>query len=188
VLQEREIERIGSNKKIKVDFRLISSTNRNLKQEVTNGNFREDLFYRINVIEIIVPPLRDRMDDIPLLVSEFVSEFCLREKKKLIISEQVMSALQNYSWPGNIRQLRNIVERSVVLSKAEIITLKEIPDEILPRKREEDHYDSIKTFRELEIQAIKDSLSVCNGNKSKASRMLGISRKAFYKRLSEFEL
>ena len=185
VLQENEIERLGSNKKIKVTFRLVSSTNRDLKKAVESGYFREDLFYRINVIQLNIPPLRERAADIPLLISEFVKEFCIREKKELTVSDEVMKIFNNHHWPGNVRQLKNVIERAVVLSKGDLITLKELPEEFLSQKVQTETL-SKKTLKDLEIQAIKDALQECKGNKSKAAVMLGISRKAFYKRLEEF--
>lgn len=186
VLQEREIERLGSNKRIKVDFRLVSSTNRNLRSEVINRKFREDLFYRINVVEIQMPPLRERSEDIPLLASEFVNEFCLRENKTLMVSDEVMKAFRHYPWPGNIRQLRNVIERAVVLAKGETITLKELSTELKShRRRPSKALDPAKTLKALEAEAIRDALELSGGNKSKAARMLGISRKAFYKRLKD---
>jgi DNA-binding NtrC family response regulator len=187
VLQENEIERLGSNKKIKVYFRLISSTNRDLKKVVESNNFREDLFYRINVIQLNLPPLRERAPDIPLLVAEFVKEFCVREKKALTISDEVMKILQSYHWPGNIRQLKNVIERAVVLAKGRMITIKELPEEFLYQQEQVETL-SKKTLKDLEAQAIKDALRECKGNKSKAAKVLGISRKAFYKRLREFQL
>ncbi len=189
VLQEREIERIGSNKRIEVDFRLISSTNCDLRSEIKAGKFREDLFYRINVVEIEIPPLRERKDDIPILVSEFVNEFCIREKKALAVSEEVMEIFQRYHWPGNVRQLKNIIERAVVLARKNRITMRELHKELLSlsKQRDED-YSSVKTLKELEIQAIRDALHRYKGNKSKAAKALEISRKAFYKRLKEFQL
>ena len=183
--QEREVERLGSNRRIKVEFRLICSTNRDLRKEVQNGNFREDLFYRLNVIEIKVPPLRERRDDIPLLVSEFVHEFCIREKKTLTVSGEVMEMFQRHRWPGNIRQLRNVIERAVVLAREKTITAKELPEEFLSCWKQGVAYKSVKTLKDLEIQAVSDALHVCKGNKSKAAKVLGISRKAFYKRLKE---
>ncbi len=182
VLQENEIERLGSNKKIKVFFRLVSSTNRELKKELESGNFREDLFYRINVIQLNMPPLRDRAADIPLLVSEFIKEFCIREKKELTVSDEVMKIIQNYRWPGNIRQLKNVIERAVVLAKGRRITLKELSEEFLSLQEQNETF-SKKTLKDLEMQAIKNALEECKGNKSRAAKMLGISRKAFYKRL-----
>ncbi len=187
VLQENEIERLGSNKKIKVFFRLLSSTNRELKKEVESGNFREDLFYRINVIQLNIPPLRDRAADIPLLVSEFIKEFCIREKKELTVSDEVMKIIQNHPWPGNIRQLKNVIERAVVLTKGRLITLKGLPEEFLSLQEQNETF-SKKTLKDLEIQAIKKALQECKGNKSKAATMLGISRKTIYKKLDEFQL
>ncbi len=189
VLQEREMERLGSNKKIKVGFRLVCSTNRDLRAEVENGNFRRDLFYRINVVHIGVPPLRDRSSDIPIIISDFLSEFCLKEKKVLRISEEAMEAMTGYSWPGNIRQLRNIVERAVVLAKKDKITLKELPEEMLQAAKEPAGpvASSQKTLKELELETVRSVLEECKGNKSKAAKLLGISRKAFYKKLKEVQ-
>jgi len=187
VLQEREIERLGSNNKIEVKFRLITSTNKDLKKEVKAGKFREDLFYRINVVQINVPPLRDRREDIPLIVAQFIKEMCIREKKMHTVSDEVMDIFQHYPWPGNIRQLKNVIERAVVLAKGDKITLKELPLEYIGNKRQKDMHSSMMTLKELELQAMKNVLQECKGNKSEASRILGISRKAFYKKLKEQE-
>jgi len=190
VLQEREIERLGSNTKVRVDFRLVSSTNRDLKLEVHEGRFREDLFYRINVVQITIPPLRERRDDIPLLVGEFVKEFCVREGKMLTVSRQVMETLKGCPWPGNVRQLRNVIERAVVLTKRDMITVEDLPEELsssaVPTGSENTNPSKL-TLKEIEIQAVKDALQACDGNKSKTAKMLGISRKALYKRLNEDE-
>lgn len=188
VLEEREVERLGSNKKNKVEFRLLSSTNRDLKKEVSTGNFREDLFYRINVVQITVPPLRERKDDIPLLVSRFIKEFCIREKKMLEVSDDVMKIFMSYHWPGNIRQLRNVIERAVVLAKKGWITLRDLPEEFSSLRKQKNDPNSLKTLRELEIQAIRNAIYESKGNKSKAAKTLGISRKALYKRVKEFQL
>lgn len=192
VLQEREIERLGSNKRIRVNFRLISSTNRDLSKEVKENRFREDLFYRINVVEIKLPPLRDRKEDIPLMVSEFVKEFGLRENKVVTIPDEIIDLLINYNWPGNIRQLRNVIERAVVISRGERIDIHDLPDEfkgITEPKRSDNRQvktsqGTLRPLRELELEAVKNALRFSNGNKSKAAKMLGISRKALYKRLS----
>ncbi len=187
VLQEREIERIGSNKKIKVGFRLVSATNGDLLDGVKKGSFREDLYYRINVIEIKVPPLRDRRDDIPLLTAAFLDEFRTRERKQVALADEVLEAFRQYHWPGNVRQLRNIIERAVVLNTTGTVTLEALPAEFCLLEEDHARAGSRKTLRELELIAIKDALKACNGNKSKAARMLNISRKAFYKRLSDEE-
>jgi len=186
VLQEKEIVRLGNNKETKIDFRLISSTNRDLQKEVRDGTFREDLFYRINVVQIDIPPLRERKEDIPVLVSEFVKEFCIREKKMLAVADEVMKAFQDYPWPGNVRQLKNIIERGVVLAKGDSITPDNLPEEFqTDEQRPRDAVNSKSTLKEIELQAIKDALFKYNGNKSKAAKLLGISRKSLYKRLND---
>lgn len=185
VFQEKFIQRLGSSRKIKADFRLIASTKSDLKHEVQNGNFREDLLRRISQVEIRVPALRERKEDIPLLVSTFMHEFCARENKSVTVSEKIMKTFGAYDWPGNVRQLRNIVERAVSLASGEKITQKELPDELYAPKKITSGGNILRTLRELEMDALKEALQTCKGNKSKASRMLGISRKAMYKRLRE---
>jgi DNA-binding NtrC family response regulator len=185
VIQEREIERLGTNKKCKVNFRLISSTNRDLKKEVEEGRFREDLFYRINVVRIDVPPLCERRQDIPLLASEFLKAFSLRENRLFSLSDEVMDIFMRYEWPGNVRQIKNVIERAVVLTRGERITTRELPDELLAHCQTRNTISTVKPLKVLERQAIHEALLLCNGNKSKAARKLGISRKTFYKRLKE---
>ena len=191
VLQEREIERVGSNKKIKVHCRVICSTNRDLRKEVQEGGFREDLFYRINVIEIKAPALRERKEDIPFLLQTFVREFSEKENKVVSISEKAMNALTEYNWPGNVRQLRNVIESAVVLAKGGIISLSDLPEELRLNVKalEEIQPPTVPneriTLKEIELNAIREAMKKCNGNKSKAARILGISRKAFYKRLND---
>ncbi|MFC1657361.1 sigma-54-dependent transcriptional regulator [Candidatus Moduliflexota bacterium] len=182
-LQEKEIERLGGNRRIKVDFRLVCSTNLDLRREVRGGRFREDLFYRINVVEMRLPSLGERKDDIPLLAAEFLKEFCAREDKVLTLSQEVLRIFMDYSWPGNIRQLRNIIERAVVLARGSTITRKELPKDLSPRKKAVS--TGGKTLREIEIQAVLDTIELCNGNKARAARELGMSRKALYKCLKD---
>lgn len=191
VLQEREIERVGSNKKIKVNCRVICSTNRDLRKEVEEGGFREDLFYRINVIEIKAPALRERKEDIPCLLTKFVREFSEKENKSVNISEKAMKAFMAYQWPGNVRQLRNVIESAVVLAKGGIISLSDLPEEfhLNIKAAEEVQPETVLkeriTLKDIELHAIREAMQKCNGNKSKAARILGISRKAFYKRLND---
>jgi len=182
VLQEKELERLGSNTKIKVKFRLVCSTNRNLKQEVAAGNFREDLFYRLNVVEITIPPLRERKEDVVQLLTAFVHEFAQREGKKLTVADEVVRLFCNHPWPGNIRQLRNVVERAVVLARGSRITEQYLPEEFQAASEGRSE-GSLKTLREMESEAIQDVLRECRGNKSSAAKILGISRKSFYHRL-----
>jgi len=185
VLQEREVERLGTNKKIKVNFRLLSSTNRDLKKEVESGRFREDLYYRINVIQIDVPPLRDRKQDIPIFATEFLNIFAVRENRPLILSDEVMEVFLKYNWPGNVRQLKNVIERAVVLAEGLKITLKELPRDFPIPTKDTVNEHPIKSLKDLEQIAINEALHRCNGNKSQAAKQLGISRKTFYKRLKE---
>jgi len=186
VIQEKEVQRLGSNKTVEVEFRLISSTNRNLFKEVAKGTFREDLYYRINVVEFEIPPLRKRQDDIPLLVNEFLHEFCAREHKVLCLSDEVMNQLCRFSWPGNIRQLRNVVERAVALARGKTITLCDLPCELTVGDRPGSDPGGQPTLKELEVRTIRDVLLACDGNKSQAAKILGFSRKALYKRLKDF--
>lgn len=188
VLQEREIERLGSNKKISVDFRLVTSTNRDLRAEVEAGNFREDLFYRINVIHIQIPPLRERKEDIPLFVSRFVSDFSKRENKVLSVSPKAMDMLIKCPWPGNVRELKNAVERAVVLAKGKSIVAEDFFTDLPNSAQESPKTGGFTSLKELETKAVRECLAACLGNKSKAARMLGISRKAFYKKLRDYDL
>jgi two-component system response regulator HydG len=188
VLQEKEIERIGSNSRVQVDFRLVSSTNRDLPREIMAGHFRRDLYYRLNVVEIDIHPLRERRDDIPLLVTEFVKEFCTREKKSLVVSDTTMKILLNYPWPGNIRQLRYVVERAVVLAKGHTITDRELPEEMLEVETDRQPPSDISTLKQIEARAICDTLERCHGNKSQAAKILGFSRKSLYKRLRDLDI
>lgn len=185
VIQEKEIERIGGNKKIKIDIRLIASTNRDLAKEVRSENFRADLYYRLNVMEIKLPPLRERKTDIPLLVTHLIDKFANRENKSVTsVSPDVMRVFLQHDWPGNVRELENVIERAVVLSKGENIGLRDIPGEIKKEVKTHNHRaENLRPLKEIELEMINQALNVFQGNKSKAARALGITRKALYKRL-----
>jgi len=187
-LQERVIERIGSNTKININFRLVSSTNRELVEEVREGRFRSDLYYRINVLQIDLPPLRERKEDIPLIASSFLNEFCIREKKTCQLDEETLQALKEYSWPGNVRQLRNVVERAVVLTGDRAISVDDLPPEIASLRPAAEPLSGVRSLKEMELSAMKEALSANRGNKSNAAKQLGISRKTFYKKLKDFGL
>jgi len=131
VLQEREIEPLGSTKVIKVDIRVIAATNKDLKKLVEKGQFREDLYYRLNVIPIYVPPLRERREDIPLLIGYFLDKFTKEYKKDVIIEPEVIDILTRYDWPGNVRELQNLIERFVILSSDGVVRKKDIPRDII---------------------------------------------------------
>jgi two-component system response regulator HydG len=189
VLQEKEFSRLGDNRAIEVDFRLIASTNRDLRKEIENGNFREDLFYRLNVVCINVPPLRERKVDIRKLTQAFMDEFCAREGKTLSLNDGVWEVLQVYAWPGNVRELKNVVEGVVVLAKGRKVSVEDLPAEICATAGVRTASGgAIRTLKEIEASTIRDTLERCGGNKSKAAILLGVSRKTLYKRIKEAEL
>ncbi|MEA5114335.1 MAG: sigma-54 dependent transcriptional regulator [Geobacteraceae bacterium] len=179
-LQEQEIERIGSTRSIKLDVRVISATNLDLEAEVKKGNFREDLFYRLNVIPVVLPPLRERKEDILPLVRHFIEKNCTEMKRpRMTISNEALHTLESYSWPGNVRQLENMVERIVALSEDDRIMLTDIPgnirDEVLTTVSEQG-VDLVKTVNEIEKKMICDALALAKGVKAKAAAMLGLNR------------
>ncbi|MEO0157034.1 MAG: sigma-54 dependent transcriptional regulator [candidate division WOR-3 bacterium] len=174
LLEEREIVPLGSTKAIKVDVRLIAATNKDLYEEVRQKRFREDLYYRLNVIPIILPPLRQRKEDIPLLAEYFLKSICEREnlgEKRLMKS--TIEVLKNYSWPGNVRELKHIIERAAVLADTYYIK----PEHINVK------FGNIETLKELEDNEIKKALNECNGNITEAAKKLGISRATLYRRI-----
>jgi DNA-binding NtrC family response regulator len=188
-IQEKEIERLGGNKKIKIDIRLIASTNRDLAKEVKLKRFRADLYYRLNVVQINLPPLRERKSDIPILVTHFIDKFSQRENKRVTsVSPEVMKIFLNYSWPGNLRELENVIERAVVLTRSEIIGTRHIPGEIKKEaKNNNELVKTIKPLKELEIETIIQAVNAFGGNKSKAAKAPGITRKVLYSRLKQAE-
>jgi DNA-binding NtrC family response regulator len=190
VLEEKKFERVGGEETIEVDVRLIAATNKDLAQAIAQGAFREDLFYRLNVVNIHVPPLRERKEDIPLLIAAFLAEFAGENGKKLDgIDPKARLALFNYSWPGNVRQLRNSIESSVVLCKGTIIS----PDDLPPNVRGESSEEVIRipvgaSLSEMEKEAIRATLQREGGNKSRTAEILGIGRKTLHRKLQEFGL
>jgi DNA-binding NtrC family response regulator len=182
VLQEREIERVGGTHPIKIDVRIIAATNADLKDAVARGAFREDLYYRLNVVSIDVPPLAQRADDVPLLVEHFVHRYS-RECNKPVdgLSPEVLSALRDYEWPGNVRELQNVIERGVVLAEGPVIQLSDLPlDVLLPKHRERirtaDHLPLKNATEEFERQIVLRVLERVGGNQSEAARILGLHR------------
>ncbi len=202
VLETRTIERIGSNKSISINLRLISATNRDIVKAISEGLFREDLFYRINTIIVEIPPLRERKEDLPSLI-DFFFEKCEVEQKKKInsIDEEVMKFLLSYKYPGNIRELRNIIERLVVLCENGKISSKDLPeyDEntqcSIENYYNEQSYNTIKEIKplknckkEFEANYIKQVLDKCNGNLTEAARLLDISRRQLFNKVVEYRL
>ena len=188
VLQEREFERVGGTQTIHTDVRVVAATNRNLEDEVKKGNLREDLYYRLNVVHIEVPPLRERKEDIPLLLNSFLNEFNNENSKNIEgFTPQARKLLCSYSWPGNIRQLRNSIESAVVLSRGKLIDVEDLPEQVVNHENESEL--SIKvglSLDEAEKLFIMSTLDYCGGNKTKASEMLKIGRKTLHRKLEEY--
>lgn len=185
VLQEKEITRIGSNKTIKVDFRVLSATNRDLKTLVEKGDFREDLYYRLNVYTIELPSLRERMDDIPLLVEHFVSQLRRRTGKPIEgMTTQALNRLSQHSWPGNVRELENAVERSFVTANGKLITTDELS--FLEPEPVKTGAGPKVSLAELEKAHIMDVLRECDFNISQASKILEIDRTTLYNKMKKY--
>jgi len=189
VLQDKTIQRVGSEKTISIDVRLVAATNKNLEEEVRAGRFREDLFYRLNVVRIEMPSLKERKDDIPLLMHSFLREFNLENEKNIKgFDNRSKSAMLKYSWPGNIRELRNCIESAVVMCNGDEITIDDLPASV----RETSELKSISIplgipMSEAEKIIIEENLAANNGNKSKTADLLGIGRKTLHRKLEEWE-
>ena len=185
VIQEKSFERVGGTKPINVDVRIVAATNRNLEEEVKNGKFREDLFYRLNVVRIQMPPLRERKDDIPLLLHAFLREFNIENQKNITgFDNRAKSAILKYSWPGNIRELKNCVESAVVMCTGDEIKIDDLPASV--REKGEEKVINIPMGMKLddaELLIIQENLAFCNGNKTKCAELLGIGRKTLHRKL-----
>jgi len=194
-LEEREFNRVGGSKTIKVDVRLIAATNKDLTQLIKKGLFREDLYYRINVVPIILPPLRERPEDIPLLLDHFVQKFSAENKKQVKgVSKEALDILKNYEWPGNVRELENLVERVVTLTMNSYIQPNELPFSLLNVPKMNGLKESILTGRvsltqgeeKFEREIIEDALKRANYVQSHAAEMLGVSRRILKYKMDKF--
>ena len=185
VIQEKSFERVGGTQSINVDVRIVAATNRNLEEEVKNGKFREDLFYRLNVVRIPMPPLRERKDDIPLLLHSFLREFNIENEKNIVgFDNRAKAAILKYNWPGNIRELRNCVESAVVMCTGDEIKIDDLPASV--REKGEEKVINIPVGMKLddaELLIIQENLAFCNGNKTKCAELLGIGRKTLHRKL-----
>jgi DNA-binding NtrC family response regulator len=190
VLQERQFERLGGEKTIEVDVRLVAATNRDLENEVKIGKFREDLYYRLNVIHLHVPPLRERKDDIPLLMSHFLELYTQRNKRNIGgFSTRAKAAMLNYDWPGNIRELGNCVESAVVLTSGDIIELEDLPSGVRNASTTERVVVPVgTTMAQAEKALILATVASCKGNKSKAADTLQIARKTLHRKIQEYAI
>ncbi len=190
VLQEREFERVGGEKPVSVDVRVICATNRNLEEEVRKGAFREDLYYRLNVVHIEVPPLRERKEDIDLLVTSFLETFNKEDKRKIEgFTPAARKALLSYSWPGNIRELKNAIESAVVLSRGKYIDRDDLPQQVRDSgSGARIAFDLPITLDEAEKRLILETISYAKGNKTRAAELLGIGRKTITRKMHDLEI
>lgn len=193
-LGERTFERVGSNKTLTADVRLIVATNKNLAALVKEGTFREDLFFRLRVVELTLPPLRDRMEDLPLLARAFLKEFSEENQKPLAdFSAEALQAMMAYSWPGNVRELRAAVEHAVVLSRGEKIAPRDLPPTVREKSGEPSGaasplLDTHLTVQEAEKQLIVRALKEANGNRTLAAKRIGVSRRTLHRKLHSYHL
>ena len=192
-LQEGEIEPLGSNKVANVDVRVIAATSRNLESMIAEGSFRSDLYYRLNVLEINIPPLRDRLADLGVLCEALLGEICEGQGMRGEITDAGVAALGSYDWPGNIRELRNVLERALTMSEDGDLLDADAIFKVLPRASQRTVpamaprpvRPLAQTLAEAEAQAIEQALLACRGNRTKAARLLGISRSVFYEKLAK---
>ncbi|MGW8324157.1 MAG: sigma-54-dependent transcriptional regulator [Desulfobacterales bacterium] len=193
-LEERRVRPIGGTSEIAFDARIIAATNRDIETAVEENRFREDLYYRINVIQIDLPPLRERGTDILLLAQHFVEQFAIRSDKQIAgISNSASEKLLNYTWPGNIRELRNIIERAVVLTRYEKISVDDLPEKIRNYKTSQflvgsDNPSELVPIQEVEHRYILHVLKTVGGNKTLAARVLGLDRKTLYRKLQHYKI
>ena len=198
VLQEQELRPVGSLQRIKIEFRVIAATNRDLQKEVAAGRFREDLFHRLNVVRITIPPLRERKEDIPLLIERFLEQ----AKERYTLSYDAAEALMNYDWPGNIRELQNCLERMMSLNSGPLLHFADLPSNVLNHARAGAGVASamavggratstpqgVIPLHELEKQAIVNALEYTRGDRTVAAQMLGIGRTTLYRKLKEYQM
>jgi DNA-binding NtrC family response regulator len=190
VLQDKKFERVGGEETLEVDVRILAATNRDLQEAIQKGEFREDLYYRLNVVSLEIPPLRDRKEDIPLLISAFIKEIAHENGKQIDgIDSKAASVLYSYSWPGNVRELRNGIESAIVMAKSRVITLEDLPPSI--RDRSDDSALTIRagmSLADVEREVIEFTLHQNRGNKSKTADVLGIGRKTLHRKLQEYQV
>jgi len=196
VLQDQSFDRVGGNQPVKVDVRVIAATNKNLEKEVKDGNFREDLYYRLNVVFIKIPPLRERKEDLTVLVEHFLEKYSRDAKFQTIgISKGAFDCLKNYDWPGNVRELENVIERAIVFSGGNIITLEHLPVTLRPAENivtpsmfENDNMHFKDIVSDMEKELIVRALNKANWNRSKAAEILNINRRLLYSKIKEYNI
>jgi two-component system NtrC family response regulator len=194
ILQEKEFQRLGSNSSLKTDVRVIAATHRNLEEGIKKGIFREDLYYRLNVISIQLPPLRERKEDLPLLIDHFLKKYSARNQKSISdISKEVRALLLRYSYPGNVRELENLVERAVVLCRGEVITTQDLPYHLREEKPEKQWKSKIdkslpESLNEVEREMILKALQEHQGIQTRAAESLGISERVLRYKIKKYRI
>ena len=190
VIQEREFMKVGDQKKIKLDIRIISASNKDLRESITKGSFREDLYYRLSVVPIRIPPLRNRREDIPLLLNHFLKKFSKRVKRNIPeISPEAMDILIEHSWPGNVRELEHTIERILILEEGDIIRTRDLPSFISQKQVDFQMFtEDVLSLEELEKKYIRFILKKTKGRKTEAAKILGINRKTLGLKIKKYEL
>ncbi len=192
VLEERSFRRLGGTEEIRVDVRVLAATNRDPKEALDEGHLREDLYYRLNVFTIELPPLRERVDDVRLLVESFIQDFNERDGKSLRgIDEDALVALKSYRWPGNVRELRNVVERAMIVARGDMVTRQDLPPSVTEPKRMPGAADGVElpvgtTVEQAEKNLILKTLDATGQNKTRAADILGISLKTLHNKLKKY--
>jgi len=188
VLQEGEVRPVGSSRTIKVDVRIVAATNVDVERAVAEGKFRQDLYYRLGVVVINIPPLRERREDIPLLVERFVQAASSKAGKQVELSAAALDALSAYHWPGNVRELENLIERMVVFSRSTVVDVRDLPPTVTPRAPalEKRLFDDLPTLEEIERRYLVHVLEQVAGNRTRAAEVMGIDRRTLYRMAERF--
>ena len=190
-IQEKEVRPVGSSRSYDVDVQILAATNRNLEDEVAEGRFRQDLYYRLNVVVLQVPPLRDRLEDIPLIVRQFINQHNTTNSQEKCLSKEALAFLNSYEWPGNVRELENTIRRALAISKGDTIQPEDLPDSILPvdfAQQADNNGFRGNTLEAYELEALRNALSKCNGHRKNAARMLGIGEATLYRKIAKYQL
>jgi DNA-binding NtrC family response regulator len=187
-IQEREVRPVGSNHRMPLEARIIAGTNQHLEGAITRGTFRKDLFFRLNVVSIKLPPLRDRKNDIPLLVRHFIDRYTGTSGGTKDISYDAMSRLMSYDWPGNVRELENCVQRALALGSGSEIQVRDLPSNLLYAMQNESGKRRFSTLREIERDAIRQALEMTGGDRLRAAKLLGIGKTTVYRKIKEYDL
>ncbi len=186
-IQEREVRPVGSNRRMTLEARIIAGTNQHLEGAITRGTFRKDLFFRLNVVTVRLPPLRDRRDDIPMLVRHFITRYAGEEGPK-VVSPEAMKTLMNHGWPGNVRELENCIQRALALGLDSDIQVRDLPSNLVYASPGGSGKKELLTLREIERGAIARALALAGGDRLRAAKLLGIGRTTVYRKIKEYDL